>query len=123
MKKPKTAFVIPLEVYGLSVGVVLGYENIGEALKDEETKGSYGITFCVGTPTVYVAFESKEPTHDVIAHELFHVCSIIAHNIGHDHRQEDEPMAYLCGYLHKKMYEGLAKAKAPKKESASLVKA
>ena len=123
MKKPKTAFVIPVEMYGLSVGVVLGYDNIGKVIDDKLKGDSLGLTFCVGTPTVYVAFESKEPTHDVIAHELFHVCSIIADIIGHDHRQEDEPMAYLCGHLHKKMYEGLAKAKAPKKESASLVKA
>ena len=75
-----------------------------------------------GTSTIYVAFVNDSPGHDLIAHELFHVCSVIADIIGHDHRQEDEPMAYLCGYLHKKMYEGLAK-KAPKKESASLVKA
>jgi len=112
MKKPKHSFVVPLSPYNFKLKVVTSYDNIGPSLPEDTKNTSDALTFAIGDDSIYVAFRSCEPPVEHIAHELFHVCSIVAEIIGHDHRKEDEPLAYLMGFMMKEVVKGLDKAKS-----------
>ena len=61
-----------------------------------------GIIYCV----LYVLEKPRYPTPGVIAHEAKHVVNNIFINIGHElDRYNDEPEAYLLGWVVNRIYE------------------
>jgi len=72
----------------------------------EEYVASDGITLNFENDIYYVVFSTNSVSHNLIAHELYHlVCSIC------DYRniEEEESRAWLCGYLTEMFYKFLDK--------------
>lgn len=74
-----------------------GYECIIKDIEDYEETG--GATYSEGVDYLVYIRNVKEEDH--MDHELYHLTNVILMDRGIAHTREDEPFAYLNGWLHK----------------------
>jgi len=88
-------------------------KNVKHA-KDEEywteeyAKTLHGVTLTSDAPPYTVVIKSDSLTYNTIVHELFHVSRTLAARIN---ITEDEPVAWLIGYLSERIFKFLADKK------------
>lgn len=79
-------------------------------VSEDAGTGYDGVAFNATLQDYYVIYEEKELSHNLIAHELFH----ISNRICKDREIEDEEAgAWLIGYLTGTTYKALHKANIP----------
>lgn len=113
------ATIIPVPIYDQALEFVVttnssaSQERRKAQFQLEETSPCIG---CVLHHEYNFAFliERQHLNHEIIAHEIFHATHRILEYVTSEakfRRNEDEPYAYLCGYLTREVYRQLKKWK------------
>ena len=75
---------------------------------EEYAKTLHGVTLTSDAPPYTVVIKDDSLTYNTIVHELFHVSRTLAARIN---ITEDEPVAWLIGYLSERIFKFLADKK------------
>lgn len=75
---------------------------------EEYARSLHGVTLTSDTPPYTIAIKDDSLTYNTIIHELYHVARTLAARIN---IEEDEPIAWLIGYLSQRVFKFLADKK------------
>ncbi len=121
--------IIPLKLYGCKVVVTIT-DDIGKELikfqnknliNYQKTSVYYGMAIPeIGTDRYHVLLNKKLLDINTIAHEAFHISYEILESLGIEvSKENDEPLAYLLGYIVEEIYGMILKAKIKLQDGSS----
>jgi hypothetical protein len=112
---------IKLELYETSVTlyVASSMEEFEDMVRKKtknnnlSIKDTYGVVFGWGEAGYVIALHEENLSHNLIAHEVFHLAIMITNDID---IEDEESQAWLVGYLTEHVYKALKKKKLVIKE-------